>query len=150
MEFRVGIVADDSDQFIFGNIVVQGCPPNRELLNSPVRELFAVKANGGATVKELTIHDVRTEEKLCPFVLLRALTNILTAHREGARVKNTDLLCRSAFITGTVIRFAVLSLRGAPVKRTAQPCSSLMSGPFARILPTILRTSATPAFFVFM
>ena len=60
MEFRVGIVADDSDQFIFGSIVVQRSPPNRELLNSPVRELFAVKASGGATVKELAIHDVRT------------------------------------------------------------------------------------------
>ena len=60
MEFRVGIVADDSDQFIFGNIVVQGCPPNRELLSSPVRELFAIKASGGATVEELAVHDVRT------------------------------------------------------------------------------------------
>ena len=60
MEFRVGIVADNSDQFVFGNIVVQGCPPNRELLSSPVRELFVVNASGGATVEELAIHDVRT------------------------------------------------------------------------------------------
>ena len=52
MEFRVGIVADDSDQFIFGNIVVRR--------SSPVRELFAVEASGGVTVEELAIHDVRT------------------------------------------------------------------------------------------
>ena len=60
VEFRSGIIVNDNDRLIFGNIVVQECPPNRELLSSPVRELFAVEASGGATVEELAIHDVRT------------------------------------------------------------------------------------------
>ena len=59
MDLPIGIIADDSDQLVFGNIVVQGCPPHQGLLGSPVRELIAFKITDGATVEELVIFKVR-------------------------------------------------------------------------------------------
>ena len=61
MEFRVGIIVNDRNQLVFGNTVVQGCPPHRGLLGSPVRELIIVETADGATVEELALHDVRTD-----------------------------------------------------------------------------------------
>ena len=61
--------------------------------------------------------------------------------------RRRPLLCRRLFIVSTLIGFSPLTLLGVPVNRTAQPCSSLISGPFVRILPVIVRILAAHASF---